>query len=261
MNCDYDCEPYTDDQNYVIESGIPIRLYNGGKLQGAASAVPPIASDDEGKVLTVVDGQAEWEINPRLTWAMDPVYWLRPYCNSFSMNDMPYPGWQYNNTFSNQRSGGAMLGYPPPMAEPSNDELTIGSGNSAMLLVQLPTTTDGQTLATPRATFDASILRAFLFPANGNAVASAGYQITITTSASRTGTLRIIDGATTMTDANAYWTKTGVTWSGSVTQRIPSAINTTRTGLADPWIRIDFVGGGGAPIDWSCTINRDSFNT
>jgi len=253
-------EPFTDDENIVIQSGIPIRMYSGGKLAGAPSAVPPITPGDEGYVLVVIGGIPTWVPTAsasQVTWKMDPVYWLRPYSTCMSIVDVPYGGWGPSGDGTGQNSGSGQLGYPLPETPtaPDLDNMVLGTDTSDTILVQFPTTLDGQTLPTARGGFDVSLL----WP-NSQTNGNVKFLIIVDTSSSVTGQFRIIDGTSPVSDANAYFTSgtASKVWNGANTQvAVPSGINSLRTGIADPYISIPLSGS----TTWTVYIRRVSFNT
>jgi len=248
-------EPFTEDQNWVMESGIPIRMYSGGKLQGASTSVPPFTDADDGDVLTIVDGEPQWEPPAggdaiTTVWKMQSPYWLVRYGASFAIQNLPF-AFSAQDAFivPSPTHAPGLLGLP--VDNLTSDDFTLASGSGTAISAALPLTTDGQTLATPRAGYDVSCLTA----SSGTVSWPTAYSVTVTLGATRSYTARVINGSSPATDANTYWI---MPFSGAVlsrTEAIPTGINTTSSNPSTP----HFVATLSSSTTWTVTIARMSF--
>jgi len=249
-------EPFTSDQNIVYESGIPVRLYSGGKLGAGSTPLPPVG--DEGDVLTVVGGEPEWSppasapSGPTTVYPMDPLYWLTPYGQYMSPWSMPYPYFPWKSPFG---PNAGTFGFCAPQAEPDFDELSLGSGTGTTILVSLPETTDGQTLATTRGGYDVSVLCPFPIP-GATTHDGVGWRLRLLLGATRTGTMRIINDTSPITDANSYYVDTDTSLATNQTLVIPSGINLTQSNPSQVYFSCEL----SSSTTWELQIGRWSFD-
>jgi len=252
-------EPYTSDQNMVMESGIPVRLYNGGKQGGASTSVPCFTDADDGDVLTIVGGEPSWEPPggsglPTTVWPMLSPFWLVPYGLAFAQQEIPFPSSAVFRLLSGVTHG--TLGFPALALD--EDDLVIGSGSGVDVAAQLPATSDGQTLVTPRAGYDVSFLRPYTVLGQTSAGVgdqTAYWQVILTLGASRDFLMRVIHGASPATDGNTYIVDDAHAATASRGFEIPSAINTTSSNSDTPTL----VATLSSATTWSVSIKRCSF--
>lgn len=251
-------EPYTDAETMIFESGVPVRVYNGGH-GGVPSVNVPLPGSD-GDVLTVVGGAPQWQPPsggggsnatvvgwPTPSWLLD----ARPF---FFPLEVPVPSVPFST----------ILGLARPIVD-DIDWLDFGSGTGTDTgIVTLPSTSDGQTLTTPKATFSASYLRPFkretttedLFFWQGlvtsnNDETPIYWIVRLTLGATKTATIRV----GTSTDDDLYCT--GVSeFFGTGHLYIPSAINTTASNSDGVSVRATWTGS----TTWTLAIGRVSMS-
>lgn len=249
-------EPFVND-TILFESGIPIRFHNGG--HGGCPSVNVPLPGDEGDVLTVVAGAPQWAPPSGGGGGTDSTVvgfpspqWLiarRPY---FIAGEIPFP---YYNL------AGSPAAWPTP---DDSDSITLGSGTGTSTgALVLPTTTDGQTLATPKSGYSASYLR----PVSNSAITKPDILMTTTSFQSTDDIPLFWKVKVTLASNPAYTWEVGTTGDadaygsgpGSFTGSnsfiyIPSAINTTSTLSGGVNISASWTGSRA----WTLTIDRIS---
>jgi len=239
-------EPYTEDQNMVMMSGIEVSLYSGGKLAGAASDVPPVDTGNEGDVLTIVSGEPAWAppsgggggsgVTTVVGWPTP--YYLYAYAGA-AVGILPLhvpigPG---------TLGGGAA---PGTVATPDLDEFVFASGTGTSIVAALPVTIDGQRLATPRGGYSSSFIL--------ETVPTGGFNIKLDWTTNTTVSGRILLGSSPNTDANSY-TPFNYNLAGSELNKFLSfSVNTTSSNSAQPTIVATF----GASRAWTLSVQRYS---
>jgi len=253
-------EPFTDDQNLVWQSGVPVRLYSGGKLGAGSTPLPPTEEGDEGDVLTIVDGDPEWAPPgggsggaPSTVWEAQSPYWLIPNGKCFTSLQLPFP-YELQTQLAGTVCG--QLGMPT-LSTDNYAYVDFASGTGTAVLGVLPSTTDGQTWITPRDGFDQTCN--FVRIGTTGDVDCEGlyaWRIRLTLGASRTFTLRVIHGSSPATRANSYAVDAQQNAS-STTWDIPSAINTTLSNTDFPTV----VATLSSSTTWTLAIETFSFDT
>lgn len=246
-------EPFTDDQNIVFESGIPVRLYSGGANGGPSVPIPPVSSGDPGDVLTInpAGTEAEWlppsgSSDPTTLMPASSTYWLAPsileWWRSIAL-PVPWP-------ITSQSQG--ELGYG--CTSHATDTWVVASGGSATsAAADLPVTLDGAWLSTARAGYDFSRL--------GSASTDpVTYTTSVTFSLVLGGTVTnctvgIFNGDVALTAANAYCFNF---IAGSGTTRsciLPHNANTTSTAATTPRFKATWT----TARTWELQVSRVSF--
>jgi len=239
-------EPFTDDQNIVYESGIPVRLYNGGH-QGTTQTLPDTSTGDEGDVLTIVDGEPAWappQGGGGGSYALPSPYWLTPTAPAFTCENAPI-----SPAIINSSGLGSSLG----VISAAEDYVVIGSGSGTAISVALPLTVDGQTFPTPRSGYDVSCYKVGTF----DAITYPWFlynELELSLSSEAVFVYKVLNGASPDTTANAYWSdaQSGTT----LRLRYPSGVNTTSSNPTTPYV----VGTLTASRTWELRAKRWSFN-
>jgi hypothetical protein len=249
-------EPFVND-TIMFESGIPVRFHNGG--HGGCPSVNVPLPGDEGDVLTVVAGAPAWAPPSGGGGGGDST-----------VVGFPSPEWLIKRRPFYLPGEVALPHYQPavsfaawPVIDDA-DSITLGSGTGTSTgSLTLPTTTDGQTLATPKSGFSASYLR----PVSNSAITPPSclhstnsytstidlpiyWKIKVTLGSSPSYTWQV----GTSTDADAYGSGNGSFTGGNSCIYIPSAINTTST--LSGGVRFSAAWTGSRT--WSVTIDRVS---
>jgi len=244
-------EPYTDTYGDIeMQSGIPVRLYNGGYNGCPTVSVPCASSGNDGDVLTLDNGAPVW-LPPagasdwKSVVKLPSDYWLLPGSVWFQQRDVPMSNILMNNSTGFTTSSVVFGDYA--ITNYDVDLWVLGSGTGTTISVPLPLTSDGQTLVTPRSGYSTSYFGPNCVP--GGAYIYWTAQLSWT-GGSTSYTFRLLNGSTPDTAANSYW---GVSSSGSsIAMPVPSAINSTSTNPNTP----TFVATLGASRDWTLTIIR-----
>jgi len=261
-------EPFLDEMGYA--SGVPVRFYNGGKLAGASSDVPPVG--DEGDVLTVVGGVPEWAPpsgggggasgpagGVTDTYWLDQGSWLTKNSKYFAVREVPF--WA---GMAPTGAATALLGFSLA-AELDVDFLSIGTGSGSIVDVIIPQTSDGQTFTDSgkiKAGFDVSGYSPNVVTgeAGGTTAASPVYW---TFRLSWTGgalpgdaIVQLTDGTASPAAINRYHYENTGDSTTPVTVNVPSGLNTTSDNPGDVHFYCDL----GASRAWTLEVQRASFN-
>jgi len=250
-------EPYTEDQNMVMMSGIEVSLYSGGKLAGAASDVPPVDTGNEGDVLTIVSGEPAWAppsgggggSGVTTVIGYPSPYYLYKYAGAtrpLLPLHVPFVSTDFDT--------GVGVGD----FNPDGDTFVLGSGVGTAISFALPLTTDGQFLATPRAGYAFSVIAGSDTDGSGVPQYGGSFRVDLTISGggSTTITGRLLLGASPNTDANSYMPFGSASSTSGFNRNISFSVNTTASNSAQPTI----VATLGASRTWSFTVTRYSWN-
>jgi len=246
-------EPYTNgDGDVEMQSGVPVRLYQGGYNGCPTLRVPCADTGNDGDVLTLDNGVAIWqEPAGGSLWnteiSLPANNWLSPGWPFLTPFELAYSYNAFDDFIGSVPQTSSLLGsYATNVS--SVDTWTIGTGTGTSISVAFPTTTNGQRLSTTRAGYSASYLKPFITNFH------AEWRVAITwTGATTTGTWRLLNGSSPDTDANAY-ASGGISGNGSSTITVPSAINSTSSNPTAP----RFIATLADSRTWTVSIRRVS---
>jgi len=247
-------EPYTNgDGDVEMQSGVPVRLYQGGYNGCPTLRVPCADTGNDGDVLTLDNGVAIWqEPAGGSLWnteiSLPANNWLSPGYPYFSLFECAYSLNANDFTIAPVPQTSSLLGsYATNVS--SADTWPIGTGTGTSISVAFPTTTNGQRLSTTRAGYSASYFKPFNFE-----YPFVNWRVAITwTGATTTCTWRLLNGSSPDTDANAY-ASGGLSGNGSSTITVPSAINSTSSNPTAP----RFIATLADSRTWTVSIRRVS---
>lgn len=242
-------EPYTDgDGDIEMQSGIPIRLYQGGYNGAPTVPLPSPSTGQEGDVLTINNGTPAW-LPPTGgggggIWQLSPPYWLTTTTPCFAVESAPVSPFVVSTS---------ALGTSLSRIQAAADYVVLGSGSGTSISVPLPVTLDGQTFASPRSGYDNSAFDT-IFVNDDAPQYMMNLARLVVSGGSTTFVYRILNGTTPNTDANAYFSRAVAGTDMEI--RIPSGINTTSSNPTTPYI----VGTLSDSRTWEVRATRKSWN-
>lgn len=249
-------EPYTDgDGDIEMRSGIPVLFYNGGYNGAPTIPLPNPSTGNDGDVLTLDNGVATW-LPPsgggggslwKTTVELPSTLWTVPGCTCLARRDL-----DLSNVLDNDITtiGADLLGDYGTL---DVDDYVIGTGTGTSISVAMPVTTNGQRLLFSRSGYSASWIQPLDQGVEGTTLVR--WQANLSwTGGSTTVDIRLLNGTSPNTDANAFLSFSNGGIGSSHTLRLPSAMNTTSSNPNTP----TFVGTLAASRTWTLSLKRVS---